>query len=526
MSPLDDRTGSALVGEVIGNFELVGRLGKGATGDVWLAEHTRIKTKVAIKLLRPELSTDHERIQRLFNEAIAVSKIKHVGITRIFDVGFTPRGEAYLVMELLEGESLADRVVRTGPLALAEVADIGMQIASVLDATHVAGITHRDLKPDNIFVVPDGELASGQRVKVLDFGIAKLGAEQAGGLTATDGSMGTPMYMAPEQWRSAAAVDGRADAYSFGCLVFEIACGRPPFLARSIGDACSQHLHDPPPAASALVPELPAALDELLACLLSKDPALRPSMREAGRVLAVLGDKVVEDDVTEHLALGARRWRTVAIAGLALLVGAAAGALVRSGGASAAATEAVDALAMTAPCSTPVTSQTISPPAIAASPTSMETHGDGPPPTRAHDDKVAALAVGAARHTPAPPVPVTPRPVQPPPVPAPVAEPAPEPPPAAASTPSTDIPAALDRTMIANAIARVKPLLAACGTGFPGANVLIHVAVEPNGSVGTVKVSKSPEDWLTWCVTQRVMATEFPITGTGGRFAFPIAFAP
>ena len=163
-----------MIGSAIGNFEVIRQLGKGGMGEVWLAEHKDIKTKVAIKMLLPQISRDKQQVERFFNEAVAVSKIKHAGITKIFDVGFRPSGEAYLVMEYLEGESLAARIKRVRRLPLAELADITRQIASVLEATHVEGITHRDLKPDNLFLVRDAELPRGERVKVLDFGIAKL----------------------------------------------------------------------------------------------------------------------------------------------------------------------------------------------------------------------------------------------------------------------------------------------------------------------------------------------------------------
>ncbi len=267
-----------MIGTAVGNFRIIRQLGKGGMGEVWEAEQESIKTKVAIKLLRADVSADASHVQRFFNEAVAVSKIRHAGIVKIFDVGFLGT-QAYLVMELLEGETLTRRITRTGRLAVREACEIARQVAGVLDATHAAGIIHRDLKPDNVFLVPDAELPSGERAKVLDFGIAKLGSV---GITSTSvSSMGTPLYMSPEQWRSVAKVDGRTDAYSLGCVVFEMACGRPPFLAASIGEACSMHLTDPPPAVSSLVPDVAPAFDQLVARLLEKDPAQRPTMREA-----------------------------------------------------------------------------------------------------------------------------------------------------------------------------------------------------------------------------------------------------
>jgi serine/threonine-protein kinase len=259
-------------------------------GEVWLAEQKEIKTQVAIKVLLPHVSEDKQQVQRFFNEAVAVSKIKHSGIAKIFDVGFHVRGEAYLVMEFLEGEPLSGRIERAGRLPLPQVCDVGRQIASVLEATHAAGITHRDLKPDNVFLVADAEMASGERVKILDFGIAKL-SHGSNAMTRTGaGAMGTPTYMSPEQWKSTATVDNRADIYSLGCLLFEMACGRPPFVADSIGTMCAMHLGQEPPAARSLVAELPEAFETLVARLLAKSPEQRPSLREVRAALSALGD--------------------------------------------------------------------------------------------------------------------------------------------------------------------------------------------------------------------------------------------
>jgi serine/threonine-protein kinase len=278
-----------VIGERIGNFQIVSQLGAGGMGEVFLGEHAKIGTKVAIKMLQPHISANTEHVQRFFNEAIAVSKIQHAGIGKIFDVGFTDAGRAYLVMEFLDGETLASRIKRLGRLPITMVSDIGKQMTSVLEAVHKAGITHRDLKPDNVFLVADSELASGERVKILDFGIAKLSG-YSGGMTATAaGSMGTPAYMSPEQWKNSKNVDWRADAYSLGCLVFEMVAGRPPFLAESIGEACAKHLTEVAPHLRSLVPT-PIALDTLIVNLLAKDPAQRPgTMREIGNAFAALG---------------------------------------------------------------------------------------------------------------------------------------------------------------------------------------------------------------------------------------------
>ena len=139
-------------------------------GEVYRAEHKDLQTPVAVKLLNSDISEDRDHVQRFFNEARIVSKIKHAGTVKIFDSGFH-KEQAYLIMELLEGESLARRLDR-GAMPAAQVIEIARQIASILDATHRQGVIHRDLKPDNIYLIHDDERASGERVKVLDFGIA------------------------------------------------------------------------------------------------------------------------------------------------------------------------------------------------------------------------------------------------------------------------------------------------------------------------------------------------------------------
>jgi eukaryotic-like serine/threonine-protein kinase len=272
-----------VIGSVIGNFRVVGQLGKGGMGEVYVAEHVGIQTRVAIKVLLPEISRNADHVHRLFNEARIVSRIKHAGIAKIFDVGFHD-GQAYLVMELLEGESLAQRIRRQGAFATAELADIGRQVASVLAATHTAGVTHRDLKPDNIFIIADDELDRRERVKVLDFGIAKL----AGGTGPhTIGTMGTPEYMAPEQWGDSGSVDWRADAYSLGCVLYEMATGRPPFPSATIVEAYRQHTQSTPVPPRTAQPQLPVDIEHAILRLLAKDPAARAaaSISEVARAL-------------------------------------------------------------------------------------------------------------------------------------------------------------------------------------------------------------------------------------------------
>ena len=258
-------------------------------GEVYRAEHRDLQTPVAVKLLNDDISEDHDHVQRFFNEARIVSKIKHAGTVKIFDSGFH-KSQAYLIMELLEGESLARRLDR-GPLPPAQVLDAARQIASVLDATHRQGVIHRDLKPDNIYLVHDDERASGERVKILDFGIAKLSGTLSSASPKTSGTMGTPAYMAPEQWSDSSQVDWRADAYSLGCVMFEMACGRPPFVAATIPEAYTKHAHAQPPSPRSLNPDVSPDLDALILRLLAKDPADRcVSMGQVTRELEAIAN--------------------------------------------------------------------------------------------------------------------------------------------------------------------------------------------------------------------------------------------
>lgn len=275
-----------MIGETIGNFEVIARLGKGGMGEVWLAEQLVVRTRVAIKLLAADISDDRDQVDRFFNQALAAGRIKHPGVGQIFDVGFTADNRAFLVMEYLEGETLRRRL-RSGALSPGRAAAFGEQIASVLAATHAAGVIHRDLKPENIILVRDPTVKCGERARLVDFGIAKLVDISQ---TASSGeTMGTAAYMPPEQWRDVSKVDARSDTYALGCVVFEMASGRPPFVATSIGEACTKHLTNEPPLLRSLA-QVPESLEQLVAQMLAKDPALRPAMIEVERSLAGLAE--------------------------------------------------------------------------------------------------------------------------------------------------------------------------------------------------------------------------------------------
>jgi serine/threonine-protein kinase len=267
-----------MVGQRVNNFQILRMLGEGGMGAVYEAVHPTLRKRVAIKVLRPELAVDGAVVQRFFNEARAASSIRHPNIIEVIDLGQLPDGVPYLMMELLEGESLAQLLAREGPLAIERAVDLALQAARALAAAHCKGIVHRDLKPDNLFLIPDPASPGHQLVKVLDFGIAKLlGDLSATSVDTVAGTVfGTPPYMSPEQCRGkAAALDQRSDVYSLGIILYEMLCGKPPFSGDGLGDVMMMHLTAEPLPAGRLRPDLPPALEEVISTALAKQPVDR-----------------------------------------------------------------------------------------------------------------------------------------------------------------------------------------------------------------------------------------------------------
>jgi serine/threonine-protein kinase len=266
-----------VIGTIIGGHRIVRALGQGGMGAVYLAEHALLGRRAAVKVILPSLSSRPEMVTRFFNEARAATTIAAPGIVQIYDFGYHDDGSAFIVMELLEGEPLDKRLERLGRLPAVDALRIARQIATTLAAAHARGIVHRDLKPENVFLVRDNEVAGGERVKLLDFGIAKLTGDEhaATSKTQTGAIMGTPLYMSPEQCRGAGEVDHRSDIYALGCMLYHLLVGRPPFVGVGLGEILAMQLYETATPPSVVLPFLGGALDTLVMRCLAKAPGER-----------------------------------------------------------------------------------------------------------------------------------------------------------------------------------------------------------------------------------------------------------
>ena len=258
-------------GTRLGPYEVLSHLGAGGMGEVYKARDTRLHREVAIKILPPTFASDEDRLRRFRLEAQSASSLNHPNILTVYDIGTTDQSP-YIVMELLEGESLGSRL-KAGKLGVGRAVDYGKQIAAGLAAAHGKGITHRDIKPDNLFITKDG------RVKILDFGLAKVAAGHetgaGGGATQTTATsvgvvMGTAAYMSPEQARGQAA-DARSDIFSFGCVLYEMLTGERAFQGSSSADLISGILTRDPDESAIESP----ALARIVAHCLAKSPEER-----------------------------------------------------------------------------------------------------------------------------------------------------------------------------------------------------------------------------------------------------------
>src|SRR5271154_1547000 len=263
-------------GMKLGPYEIQSLLGAGGMGEVYRAHDSRLNRTVAIKVLPPSFSADRDRLQRFAQEARAAAALNHPNILSIFDIG-EEQGAPYVVSELLEGETLRERL-RNGPLPIRRVVDYSLQVARGLAAAHEKGIVHRDLKPENLF------LTSDSRVKILDFGLAKLTGPEtndSGGdaptlQVATEAGvvMGTAGYMSPEQVRGKSA-DHRSDLFSFGAILYEMISGKRAFHGETPADTMSAILKEETPELSETARNVPPGMERIVRHCLEKHPAQR-----------------------------------------------------------------------------------------------------------------------------------------------------------------------------------------------------------------------------------------------------------
>lgn len=298
-----------LVGTVLAErYRLVKRVGEGAMGWVFLAEHVDIKKKFAVKVLRPSLCRITEAVSRFKREARAASAIGSQHIVDVTDFGTTDTGAAFFVMENLDGEDLASTLSREKKLPWERVRKILLQLCDALQAAHDAGIFHRDVKPANFYRVKRGD--NEDFVKVLDFGIARLANPNDSIVTQTGVVMGTPDFMAPEQAQGR-HVDHRADIYSLGATAYALLTGRPPFVGKNEYDVIYKQLNEEPKPPIDLAKDLPQWANDVLLKAMRKNPDERyQSMREFSEALKEPAAKVEPAASASASASGSASGRT------------------------------------------------------------------------------------------------------------------------------------------------------------------------------------------------------------------------
>ena len=265
-----------MIGTSIGNYQIQRLIGEGGMGKVYLAVHPGIGRQAAVKVLTPSDAADPQIVSRFITEARAANAIRHPNIVDIYDSGVLDNGTPYLVMEYLEGEMLTQALAR-GPLPLEDAIDWGCQIAEALAAAHALEVVHRDLKPDNLFLVADPRRLGKKQVKVLDFGIAKLQRRTFDQVhkTRTGALLGTPLYMSPEQCMSMKDIDARTDIYSLGVILYEMVTGRRPFDSEGVYALISMQISEPPALPTTYRLDLPHDLEAIILQALAKAPAAR-----------------------------------------------------------------------------------------------------------------------------------------------------------------------------------------------------------------------------------------------------------
>ena len=268
-----------MIGKILGHYRVLEKIGSGGMGEVYRASDQRLGRDVALKILKPSLAHDQDRLRRFEQEARAAAALSHPNIVAIYDIGMHD-GAPYIVSELLEGQTLRERLLN-GPIPRRQAIDYARQIAQGLTAAHEKRIVHRDLKPENLFLTKDG------RIKILDFGIAKLlnstfdsEAGEAGSIasmttqTRSGSLLGTIAYMSPEQLRGK-AVDHRTDIFSFGAIFYEMLTGKRAFAGETQVDTMTLILKEDPPEMIREGQDIPAVFEQVVRHCLEKEPENR-----------------------------------------------------------------------------------------------------------------------------------------------------------------------------------------------------------------------------------------------------------
>jgi serine/threonine-protein kinase len=280
-------------------------VGEGGMGRVYEAQHTRLQhRRFAIKVMHAEYARYPELVQRFQREAEAASRVRHDNVIEVYDVGRTPEGRPYLVSELLEGDDLGALLKAERKLGPGLAVHVIRQVCAALGAAHAHSVVHRDVKPENVFLLGD---RSRPHVKILDFGISKVDSAAGTNLTRTGMVMGTPAYMPPEQARGE-KVDHRADVYSAGAILYRLVTGRTPFDTDDAASAITAVLTEEPPRPRAISPDVPEALELVIERAMAKDPDQRhASMLELSEALAPFDEPPADGAAALALAEGGAR---------------------------------------------------------------------------------------------------------------------------------------------------------------------------------------------------------------------------
>jgi len=313
---------------IAGKYQVEKVLGAGGMGVVVAALHLDLERRVAIKLMLPEVASHADSAARFLREGKAAVRLKSEHVARVLDVGRLDTGVPYMVMELLEGADLSDLLQARGPLPVHEAVDYILQASEAVAEAPAVGIVHRDLKPANLFVSRDAHGAPC--VKVLDFGISKVRSadgtsDRSGAVTSTQTVMGSPLYMSPEQMRSARQVDARADVWGLGAILYELLTGQTLWSCESLAEVCAAVLTSPSPRVRALAPHVPEGLEAAILMCLEKDVNQRmPSVKALVQAIAPFASPLGR--VSADRVLGAPSVPPPAIMGTMPSTGAAPGA--------------------------------------------------------------------------------------------------------------------------------------------------------------------------------------------------------